>query len=108
VSLEFHESNTIAEEFCSLRENTTTLDSVRRIRGQLEAVERALNQEIDCCGVLQLIAGARGAVNGLMAEVLVEHIRTRVVNPAREPDAQRAHAAEEMIDVVRSYLGSTN
>ena len=112
MSLEFHESNTIsntiAEELHSLRENTTALDSARRIRRQLESVERALNQETDCCGVLQLIAGARGAVNELMAEVLVDHIRSRVVDPAREPNAQRAQAAEEMIDVVRSYLGSTN
>jgi len=52
----------------------------------------------------QLIAGIRGALNGLMAEVLEDHIRTQLVDPLREPDAGRAKAGEELIDVVQSYL----
>jgi DNA-binding FrmR family transcriptional regulator len=88
----------------TIREKTKLLNRVRRIRGQIEAVERALEQEIGCSDVLQLIAGARGAINGLMAEVMEDHIRAHVIDPAREPDAERAHAAEELIDVVRSYL----
>src|SRR5580700_8715452 len=95
--MECHLSHTI-------REKTKLLNRVRRIRGQVEAVERALEQEIGCSDVLQLIAGARGAINGLMAEVMEDHIRAHVIDPAREPDAERAHAAEELIDVVRSYL----
>jgi DNA-binding FrmR family transcriptional regulator len=54
--------------------------------------------------VLQLIAGARGALNGLMGEVLDDHIRTNVVDPAREPDRERASATEDLLDVIRSYL----
>jgi DNA-binding FrmR family transcriptional regulator len=88
----------------TIREKTKLLNRVRRIRGQIEAVERALDQEIGCADVLQLIAGARGAINGLMAEVMEDHIRAHIIDPARDPDAQRAHAAEELIDVVRSYL----
>jgi DNA-binding FrmR family transcriptional regulator len=88
----------------TIREKTKLLNRVRRIRGQIEAVERALDQEIGCADVLQLIAGARGAINGLMAEVMEDHIRAHIINPAREPDVERAHAAEELIDVVRSYL----
>ena len=88
----------------TIREKTKLLNRVRRIRGQIEAVERALDQEIGCADVLQLIAGARGAINGLMAEVMEDHIRMHVVDPARESDAQRTQAAEELIDVVRSYL----
>jgi DNA-binding FrmR family transcriptional regulator len=88
----------------TIREKTKLLNRVRRIRGQIEAVERALDQEIGCADVLQLIAGARGAINGLMAEVMEDHIRAHIIDPVREPDAQRAHAAEELIDVVRSYL----
>ena len=88
----------------TIREKTKLLNRVRRIRGQIEAVERALDQEIGCADVLQLIAGARGAINGLMAEVMEDHIRAHIVDPVREPDTQRAHAAEELIDVVRSYL----
>jgi DNA-binding FrmR family transcriptional regulator len=88
----------------TIREKTKLLNRVRRIRGQVEAVERALEQEIGCSDVMQLIAGARGAINGLMAEVMEDHIRTHVVDQAREAGSERAHAAEELIDVVRSYL----
>jgi DNA-binding FrmR family transcriptional regulator len=88
----------------TIREKTKLLNRVRRIRGQIEAVERALEQEIGCADVLQLIAGARGAINGLMAEVMEDHVRAHLIDPAHEPDPQRAHAAEELIDVVRSYL----
>ncbi len=86
------------------RQKTKLLNRVRRIRGQIEAVERALEAEIGCADVLQLIAGARGAINGLMVEVMEDHIRMHVVDPAHEPDPDRARGAEELIDVVRSYL----
>jgi DNA-binding FrmR family transcriptional regulator len=88
----------------TVRENHKLLSRVRRIRGQVEAIERALEQEIGCSDVLQLIAGARGALNGLMGEVLDDHIRTNVVDPAREPDRERASATEDLLDVIRSYL----
>jgi len=88
----------------TVREKTKLLNRVRRIRGQVDAVERALEQEIGCADVLQLIAGARGAINGLMAEVMEDHIRMHVVDPAWQRDATHSHAAEELIDVVRSYL----
>jgi DNA-binding FrmR family transcriptional regulator len=86
------------------REKTKLLNRVRRIRGQIEAVERALEQEIGCADVLQLIAGARGAINGLMLEVMEDHIRMHVVEPEAGSENERAEAAEELIEVVRSYL----
>ena len=86
------------------QEKTKLLHRVRRIRGQLEAVERALEQEIGCTEVMQLVAGARGAINGLMAEIMEDHIRMHVVDPGLVPSAEQAKAAEELIDVVRSYL----
>jgi DNA-binding FrmR family transcriptional regulator len=88
----------------TIRERTKLLNRIRRIRGQIEAVERALEQEIGCSDVLQLIAGARGAINGLMGEVMEDHIRMHVIDGSREADAERVHAGEELIDVVRSYL----
>ena len=54
----------------TIREKAKLVQRVRRIRGQIEAVERALVAEQDCSDVLQLIAAARGAMNSLMAEVL--------------------------------------
>ena len=77
---------------------------MRRIRGQVEAVERALESELGYTQVLQLIASVRGAVNGLMAEVMEDHIRLHVVDPRRERDLKRARGADELIDVVRAYL----
>jgi DNA-binding FrmR family transcriptional regulator len=80
------------------------LARVRRIRGQVEAVERALEAEVGCADVLMLLASVRGAVNGLTAELMEEHIRHHVVDPARETDPDRARGATELIDVVRTYL----
>jgi FrmR/RcnR family transcriptional regulator, repressor of frmRAB operon len=88
----------------TIREKNKLVNRVSRLRGQIEAIERALEQEVECSEVLQLIASARGAMNGLMAEVLEEHIRAHVVDPACEPNAEKARGAEELIDVVRSYL----
>lgn len=86
------------------KDKAKLLARVRRIRGQVEAVERALEAEIGCADVLQLVASVRGAVNGLTAELMEEHIRHHVVDPVREPDADRARGAQELIDVIRTYL----
>jgi DNA-binding FrmR family transcriptional regulator len=51
-----------------------------------------------------LVASMRGAINGLTAELMEDHIRHHVVNPATEPDAERARGAAELIEVVRTYL----
>ena len=88
----------------TVREKTKLLKRVRRIRGQVEAVERALEEEIGCGDVLHLVAAVRGAINGLMAEVVEDHIRFHVVDPAHETDRERAEGAQELIDVVHSYL----
>ena len=86
----------------TIQEKAKLINRVRRIRGQIEAVERALEQEIGCADVLQLITAARGAINGLMSEVIEDHIRMHLVDP--DADAEAVHAAEELIEVVRSYL----
>jgi len=62
------------------REKTKLISRVRRIRGQMEAIERALEDEKGCADVLQLIAGVRGAINGLMAEVVEDHILLHVAD----------------------------
>ena len=63
----------------TVREKSKLIARVRRIRGQVEAVERALESDTGCADVLQLIASVRGAMNGLMAEVMEDHIRMHVV-----------------------------
>ena len=88
----------------TIREKSKLLARVRRIRGQIEALERGLENELGCADALMLIASVRGAMNGLMAEVMEDHIRRHVVDPARETDPARAQGAEELIEVVRAYL----
>ena len=78
------------------------LNRIRRVRGQIEALERAIEDEKGCAAVLHLIVGARGAINGLMAEVIEDHVRLHVVDPAK--DAERRRGAEELIEAVQSYL----
>jgi DNA-binding FrmR family transcriptional regulator len=77
---------------------------VRRIRGQVEAIERALGDEHECADMLQLVAACRGALNGLMAELVEGKIRYHVLDPNRAPGSPQAEAAEDLIDIVRTYL----
>ena len=77
---------------------------VRRIRGQVEAIERALDSEEECGSVLQLMAACRGALNGLMAEVMEGHVRFHVLSPNQRRNSPQAAAAAELMDVVRAYL----
>ncbi|GJE39629.1 metal/formaldehyde-sensitive transcriptional repressor [Methylobacterium persicinum] len=88
----------------TIKEKAKLLARVRRIRGQAEAVERALEAELGCGDILMLVASMRGAINGLTAELIEDHIRHHVVNPDADPDADRARGAAELIDVVRTYL----
>ena len=87
----------------SPEEKKKVLARVRRIRGQCDALERALQAGADCGPVLQQIAAIRGAVNGLMSEVMEAHIREEFGQPAGT-DAQRQARIEEMTGLVRSYL----
>jgi FrmR/RcnR family transcriptional regulator, repressor of frmRAB operon len=87
----------------TVREKSKLLARVRRIRGQVEAIERALEAEVGCAEVLQIVTSVRGAVNGLMAEVIEDHIRCHVTAPSLGPK-QRAEAANDLIEVVHTYL----
>ena len=87
----------------TVKEKTKLIARVRRIRGQAEALERALDQEIGCADVLMLVASMRGAVNGLTAEVMEDHIRHHIVDPDKV-DSNQAKGASELIDVLRTYI----
>jgi FrmR/RcnR family transcriptional regulator, repressor of frmRAB operon len=80
------------------------LNRVRRIKGQVEAIERALEEEVECSTVLNTIAACRGAINGLMAEIVEGHILFHVLDPSRGSDTEQAHAAAELIEIVNAYL----
>jgi FrmR/RcnR family transcriptional regulator, repressor of frmRAB operon len=88
----------------TVREKTKLLARVRRIRGQVEAIERALDGEAGCDQILHLIAGVRGAMAGLMAEVVEDHVRTHLVDADKHPGALNTEATEQLLEVVRTYL----
>jgi DNA-binding FrmR family transcriptional regulator len=88
----------------TVREKGKLLMRVRRIRGQIDALEKLLEEEADCSKTLHLTVACRGAINSLMAEILEGHIRFHVVNPDDKPTSDQVEAAQEVIDVVRSYL----
>lgn len=78
------------------------LARVRRMRGQLDALERALEAGAECAPVLQQLAAVRGAVNGLMSEVLESHLRETFAHP-ESPDEHEA-GIDAAVALVRSYL----
>jgi DNA-binding FrmR family transcriptional regulator len=88
----------------TIRDKQKMLARVRRIRGQVEAIERALDEEAGCEKVMHLISAVRGATNGLMAEVVEDHVRTHLVDAERHPGALNPEATDQLIDVVRTYL----
>ncbi|WP_140909501.1 formaldehyde-responsive transcriptional repressor FrmR [Cognatiluteimonas lumbrici] len=87
----------------SPEEKKKVLARVRRIRGQCDALDRALEAGADCGPVLQQIAAIRGAVNGLMSEVLESHLREQFGQPAADP-VDRKERVDEMTALIRSYL----
>lgn len=86
------------------RDKKKLLNRVHRIRGQLEAIETMIDEDKDCSATLQTIAACRGAINGLMVEILDGHIRHHVVNPDAKPNTEQARATQELIDIIQTYL----
>ncbi|HWW28989.1 MAG TPA: metal/formaldehyde-sensitive transcriptional repressor [Steroidobacteraceae bacterium] len=87
----------------TIREKTKLINRSRKLRGQVEAVERALETEAECAEVMRLLAACRGAVNSLFAEVVEDHIREHLAAPGPRV-GPRAEAANDLIDVVHSYF----
>ncbi len=88
----------------TVRDKKKLLSRVRRIAGQVSAIERALEEERDATDLLQTIAACRGAMNGLMSEVIEGHIRFHIVDPDENPRSEQARATQELMDVVKTYL----
>lgn len=84
-------------------DNKKLLARVRRIKGQTQALEKALEEGVDCSSILQQIAAIRGAANGLMSEVLESHIREHL-GPDDIPAKQRRNDVEQVVGLLRSYL----
>ena len=86
------------------KEKTKLLNRSKRIRGQIDGVIRLLEEESDCTKVLQSIAACRGAMNGLMHQVLEGHIMEHVVDQSRKPTKEQSEAANELVGILKTYL----
>lgn len=88
----------------TIQDKQKLLARVRRIRGQVEAIERALDSEVGCDKIIHLLASTRAAMSGLMAEVIEDHVRTHLVDVEAHPGALNDDAVEQLLGVVRTYL----
>jgi FrmR/RcnR family transcriptional regulator, repressor of rcnA expression len=82
------------------REKLDLLNRTKKIVGQLEGVERALDQDAPCADVLQRLAAVRGGINSLMGELMEDHIRHHMPRNTKSSE----EAAEDVIEIVRTYL----
>jgi len=87
-----------------IRDQKKLLNRVRRIRGQIDSIQEAIEGGQDYAAILHNIAGLKGALEGLMAEVIESHIRDHVADPKESPASARSRATEGLIDVLKAYL----
>ena len=81
------------------------LDRLSRIQGQLNSVIRAVEgEEEDSSKVLLTLAATRGAINGLLGDIIEGHVRHHIVDPNDRPTSERSKATQELIDVVQAYF----
>jgi DNA-binding FrmR family transcriptional regulator len=85
-------------------EKSKLLNRLKRLRGQIEAIERAVDADDECAAVLQQATAARGALDGFIAEVIEDHIREHMVDPHGSRNSPQVDAAEELIEIVHQYL----
>lgn len=86
------------------REKEKLLNRLKRLRGQIEAIERAVSADEECAGVLQQATACRGALDGFIAEVIEDHIREQMIDPAAPRGDPRTAATLELIEIVHRYL----
>lgn len=82
------------------REKLDLLNRTKKVVGQLEAVERALNDDAACADVLQRLAAVRGSINSLMGELMEDHIRNHMPRNSKLAE----EAANDVIEIIRTYL----
>jgi DNA-binding FrmR family transcriptional regulator len=86
------------------KEKTKLLNRIKRLRGQIAAIEKAVEADNECASVLQQATACRGALDGFIAEVIEDHIREHMVDQGEDQDSPQSAAAEELIEIVHQYL----
>ena len=84
------------------KSNPALLARVQRIAGQVAAIERGLGTDIDCTMLLHLVAATKGAISGLMEQIVEEHIEAHVAHPDLSPE-ERTEGARELMAAIRRY-----
>jgi FrmR/RcnR family transcriptional regulator, repressor of frmRAB operon len=85
------------------KEKRKLANRLSRLRGQVEAMRQALEEDTECTALLQQATACRGALDGFIATVIEHHIRRHIVDP-KHGETNRTKAAEELIHVVHAYL----
>ena len=85
------------------KEKQKLLSRIKRMAGQIDAVERSVSDGDECADILMLLAAIRGGVNSLMAEILEDHIRLHITHPNRTNETPE-ELTEDLISLVRAYL----
>jgi len=85
------------------KEKQKLLSRIRRLGGQVSAVERSVTEGDECADILMLLAAIRGGVNSLMAEILEDHIRLHITHPNSGTETPE-ELTEDLISLVRAYL----
>jgi DNA-binding FrmR family transcriptional regulator len=86
------------------REKMKLLNRLKRLRGQIQAIERAVEADNECARVLQQATSCRGALDGFIAEVIEDHVREHMIDPGAPRDDPRTQAAEQLVEIVHAYL----
>lgn len=85
-------------------EKQKLLNRLKRLRGQIDALERAIDNEVECARILQQATACRGALEGFIGEVIEDHIREHMIEPDLPVSDPKVQAAEELVAIVRAYL----
>ncbi|MGA2040672.1 MAG: metal/formaldehyde-sensitive transcriptional repressor [Bryobacteraceae bacterium] len=88
----------------TIDEKKRLLNRVRRLKGQVAAIEKSLDQEDECSHILHTISACRGAMDALMAEVIEGHIRFHVLPQDRTATNEQAKAADDLVGALHAYL----
>ncbi|WP_038345275.1 metal/formaldehyde-sensitive transcriptional repressor [Acinetobacter sp. A47] len=85
-----------------LHHDKKILNRVKRIQGQVAAVEKSLSSpESSCIDVLQQVAAVKGAVNGLMNQLIEQHLKAHVLKDAEQVNDEEV---QQFLALLQRYL----
>ena len=88
----------------TVQERRKLLARINRIEGQVKSIRTAVEEERECATLLQQIAACRGAINGLLVEIVEGEIRYHVLSKSAKVDSREARAADGLVEILRRYM----